>query len=624
MSTNISFSKSDFQLASTCPKKLVYKKQGYPTTNDTNEYMEMLAKGGYVVGLMATLQYPDGVEITGNTKEAIENTNEYLKQENCVLFEAAIQSGEKLIRVDILQKIGNKINLIEVKAKSHDTEDDKYKQEKLLAKYIEDVAFQYLVITEALPDYEVNPFLFMPDKSKRTSIDGLIGWFTVLDSKDDSDKELEELPAQQKPRFRKPDVLFKYEDDINRSHYIDLLKKDGLLQLRDVKERVLQIQDVIKNRANNFIRILSEGIQDSDYTINKTCKACEFKCDGATKNGFKECWGSLADADPHIFDLYYGGSVTNEDKQPYLDELISLSRTSLFDIAPERLKNKKGEIGVRAQRQMIQLKYTEEDKEWTSDELPSILTELKYPLHFIDFETYTGALPFHEGMRPYELIAFQWSCHTIPYKGATPIHSEWIETEGKFPNFAFAESLMKQIGISGTPLMWATHENTVLRTILNQMEIFGYTNNVLSDWLIGITSDKSVKREGRLVDMNDLTKKYYFHPFMKGRTSIKKVLPSIWNNNKYLHQVSFFKDYSATDFEGSIIDPYDTLKPNTTQIDEEDAVAGGTEAMRAFQRIRFDDTLSQSQKNEIKRQLLEYCKLDTMAMVIIAHHWGLK
>jgi hypothetical protein len=624
MSKNFTLSKSDFQLASTCPKKLVYKKQGYPTTNDTNEYMEMLAKGGYVVGLMATLQYPDGVEITGNTKEAIEKTNEYLKQENCVLFEAAIQSGEKLIRVDILQKIGNKINLIEVKAKSHDTEDSQYEQEKLLKKYIEDVAFQYLVMAEALPDFDINPYLFMPDKSKRTNIDGLIGWFTVLDSKNDGDKEVEELPAQQRPKFKKPDVLFKYETDVNRSNYIEILKKDGLLQLRDVKERVLQIQDVIKNRANNFIRILNEGILDSDYTINKTCKACEFKCDGANKNGFKECWGNLADSDPHIFDLYYGGSVTNEDKQPYLDELISLSRTSLYDIVPERLKNKKGEIGVRAGRQIIQLKYTEENKEWISDELHSVLNEYQYPLHFIDFETYTGALPFHEGMRPYELIAFQWSCHTIPYKGATPIHSEWIETEGKFPNFAFAESLMNQIGISGTPFMWATHENTVLRTILNQMEIFGYSNAALHDWLLGITSDKSVKREGRLVDMNDLTKKYYFHPFMKGRTSIKKVLPAIWNNNPKLHQVTFFKDYSAIDFEGGIIDPYDTLKPDTTQIDEEDAVAGGTEAMRAFQRIRFDDNLSLDQKKEIKRQLLEYCKLDTMAMVIIAHHWGLK
>jgi len=36
-------SQSDFQLASSRPKKLVYKKAYYPTVNDTNEYMEMLA-----------------------------------------------------------------------------------------------------------------------------------------------------------------------------------------------------------------------------------------------------------------------------------------------------------------------------------------------------------------------------------------------------------------------------------------------------------------------------------------------------------------------------------------------------------------------------------------------------
>jgi len=621
---NVTLSKSDFQLASTCPKKLVYKKKEYPTSNDTNEYMEMLAKGGYVVGLMATLLYSDGVEITGSTKEAIEKTKDNLKQDNCVLFEAAIQSSEKIIRIDILEKIGNKINLIEVKAKSHDTEDDKKKQDKILEKYIEDVAFQYLVMTEALPDFEINPYLLMPDKSKRTNIEGLAGWFSVTESKNESDKEVEELPAQKKSRFKKPNVVFKYEGDANRTHYIDILKNDGLLQLRDVKEKVLQIQDIIKNRANNFIRILNEGISDSDYSINKACKACEFKCDGNTKNGYKECWGKLADSEPHIFDLYYGGSIKNEAKQPYLDELISLSKTSLFDILPERLKNRKGEIGIRAERQIIQLEYTNQNKEWISDDLQSVLKGFQYPLHFIDFETYTGAFPFHNGMRPYELIAFQWSCHTILYKGATPTHSEWIETEGNFPNFAFAESLMKQIGVSGTPFMWATHENTVLRTIKNQMEIFDYTNTVLTDWLLGITSDKSVNREGRFVDMNDLTKKHYFHPFMKGRTSIKKVLPAIWNNNQNLHQIPFFKNYSATDFQGGIIDPYDTLKADATQIDEEDAVAGGTEAMRAFQRIRFDDSLNDCQKNEIKRQLLEYCKLDTMAMVIIAHHWGLK
>ena len=32
-------SKSDFQLASGCAKKLVYKEKSYTTSNDTNEYM---------------------------------------------------------------------------------------------------------------------------------------------------------------------------------------------------------------------------------------------------------------------------------------------------------------------------------------------------------------------------------------------------------------------------------------------------------------------------------------------------------------------------------------------------------------------------------------------------------
>ena len=111
MSRNITLSKSDFQLASTCSKKLVYKKQEYPTSNDANEYMEMLAKGGFVVGIMAKLKYPTGFEVLGNTKEAIERTNEYLKQKNCILFEAAFQSGEKLVRVDILEKKGIIINV---------------------------------------------------------------------------------------------------------------------------------------------------------------------------------------------------------------------------------------------------------------------------------------------------------------------------------------------------------------------------------------------------------------------------------------------------------------------------------------------------------------------------------
>jgi len=61
----------------------------------------------------------------------------------------------------------------------------------------------------------------------------------------------------------------------------------------------------------------------------------------------------------------------------------------------------------------------------------------------------------------------------------------------------------------------------------------------------GITTDKKQGRKGRFMDLNDLTIKYYFHPQMKGKTSIKKVLPAIWNNNTYLHAIPWFKRYSG-------------------------------------------------------------------------------
>lgn len=84
-----------------------------------------------------------------------------------------------------------------------------------------------------------------------------------------------------------------------------------------------------------------------------------------------------------------------------------------------------------------------------------------------------------------------------------------------------------------------------LRTILEQLEyadnyVNGYRNEKLKTWLFAITKESEKKanpRPGRLIDMNALTLKHYFHPYMVGRTSIKKTLPATWNFNKYLHEV---------------------------------------------------------------------------------------
>jgi hypothetical protein len=62
---------------------------------------------------------------------------------------------------------------------------------------------------------------------------------------------------------------------------------------------------------------------------------------------------------------------------------------------------------------------------------------------------------------------------------------------------------MQRLGREGTVFMWATHENTILRRILEQMQLRGYRNAELAQWLRRIIRDRG-QRTGRLVDMNQL------------------------------------------------------------------------------------------------------------------------
>ena len=93
----------------------------------------------------------------------------------------------------------------------------------------------------------------------------------------------------------------------------------------------------IENRASQFITILSDGIQPEQFSLSKGCKGCEFNLGKEQDaNGYRECWKELADVDPTIFDLYFGGAIGHYTSGYYLDELISDKKVSFWDIDPER------------------------------------------------------------------------------------------------------------------------------------------------------------------------------------------------------------------------------------------------------------------------------------------------
>ena len=180
--------KSRFKLAVECPTKLFYtgKDALYRNLKQEDTFLQALADGGYQVGKMATMLYPDGIEITARSNtESEQQTRDLLAQhENITLFEPAIRFENLFIRIDILVKRGNHFELIEVKAKSYNSLDPQIagKKTEILAgmlSYIQDVAFQKHVLQSAYPKATVSSYLMMPDKAVTATVDGLNQLFKV-------------------------------------------------------------------------------------------------------------------------------------------------------------------------------------------------------------------------------------------------------------------------------------------------------------------------------------------------------------------------------------------------------------------------------------------------------------
>jgi len=599
----IYLTKSDFKVARTCPTKLFYKKNRYPSLMDDNPYLEFLADGGYMVETMAKLLYPDGREV-GNwdkPESAFAETTKALQSTNVTLFEATIIHGKLLARVDILQRIGKTLKLIEVKSTSLDSSVTDVPNpfrgkrggiDSGWRPYLEDVTFQVCVLRRAFPGFKIEPYLCVVDKAKSATENVTFDKFKIR------------VGEGKQTRFR-PEV--EYIGDVSK------LRKEHVLAIANVSAEVEELENEVTAAADEFAKTVGEKtISRITPEIGKHCKHCEFRLheDDGSKNGFAECWGKLANPTPHILDLYRVDLLGGKNN----DEVAVLAATgqARLDDAPRDLLT-----GTTAIRQKLQLDYTARNAEYIAPGLKGILQRHPFPLNWIDFEGSRLALSYHTGMRPYEQAAFQWSCHTMTAPGAALKHSEWLNAEDVFPNFEFARTLRKQIGDTGTVYIWSQYELVVLREIRQQMEKYGEHDTELAAWLERITDDKNP----RVVDMCELAKLYYFHPTMGGSLSIKHVLPAVWEADAALRADPEFAKYVGHDAAGKLLNPYATLKP--LPIGEKEELANeGTSAMRTYQAMLYGIEVNDPVARENYRKLLlQYCQLDTAAMVIIHKHW---
>lgn len=600
--------KSRFKLGLDCPTKLYYTKKPDVYADDSldDPFLKALAEGGFQVGELAKCYYPDGIEVFGlDYEKTWDETKELLKKENIVIFEGALKFNNLFVRVDIIEKKGNTIHLIEVKSKSFRSKDlpqgfwQKRNPNKLDSSwfpYIIDVAFQAHVTKLAYPQFSIKTSLMCSDKDKVSSVDGLNQKF-LLNRTGGGERVIKvgdvSLTSLGDPILTAVDlteIVEKIHNDVEETpKYEKLGFKDTVSFLAD--------------KYSKDEKIVSE--------VNSGCKGCEYRTNHPTfKSGFDECFkiahGLTVEElkKPFAFDVWFSPKLKN-------DKLLMED----IDEGDFNIKPNDDEDGLsRSQRQWLQIekvKNNDSTEYFDKDGFDRYIENLKFPLHFIDFETCMVAIPFNKGRRPYEQIAFQFSHHQLSEDGSYVHAGEWIETTpGKFPNFDFVRALKKQLEPdSGTIFRYSNHENTVLNQIYEQLiESDEHDKEELCVWIKTITQDRDEGWIGdrNMIDLCEIVKKFYYHPDTHGSNSIKYVLPAILKS------------------QGKDSDPYNNLPPVFDNYDREsldllmsdDDIRNGGAAMTAYALMQFSQ-MGEEEREKIKVSLLRYCKLDTEAMVWI-------
>jgi len=262
-----------------------------------------------------------------------------------------------------------------------------------------------------------------------------------------------------------------------------------------------------------------------------------------------------------------------------------LSKYPIFDLS--RLhQNKARQLireGVRAirdippgfpltDRQLCQFQAVKLGKPIINHEaIEGELDKLEYPLYFLDYETFNPAVPYFDGYKPYQHMVFQYSLHVVKAPGIPEVHFDHLVTDEGNPSIHIVQDLSQHIGHAGSVIVWnkgfETGRNKEMAAMYPEYKAF----------LLGINN--------RIYDLMECFRKgFYVHPDFHGSASIKKVLPVLIKEEEL-------------DYENLVI-------------------SEGTEAMLTWAELMFD---SDTRKgiDDTREDLLQYCRLDTLAMVRI-------
>jgi len=319
-------------------------------------------------------------------------------------------------------------------------------------------------------------------------------------------------------------------------------------------KKLFATEDVTK-QCNELIPEIEQNIADMIETIKKDEPQAKVgpHCEDPRPCPLEDiCWSFLPTKDD-VFCLYSG------TKKAY--ELMERGILRIIDIKDDVSLSHKQNIQVichKSGKPHVDKKGIEE-----------FLAELKYPLHFLDFETINPAIPVYDNSRPFEAIPFQYSLFIVKDKDAKPERHSYIAPGDKDPRPEILKQLKMLFGNSGSIIAYnAIFEITTLRHASEAYPEY-------QGWVAEL--------EERFVDLLvPFRGFFYYHPDQAGSASLKDVLPAMTKSN------------------------YDNME-----------IAEGNMASIEYYRATFGKDIDTKERKRVYAALEKYCDLDTKGMIDI-------
>ncbi len=316
-----------------------------------------------------------------------------------------------------------------------------------------------------------------------------------------------------------------------------------LFVIQEITGEVYEVLSEVEQRVDELIKV-TQG-QEPKRNLGKHCDdpyECPFKA---------HCWKDIPNY--NVFEL----PRMDADKA---GELVAQGLVEITQLKPEMFpESEKIQRAIRAtvsgERFVDKAGITKAVSEW------------KYPLHFLDFETVMPAIPRYDGCWPYTQVTYQFSCHIIDKAGGELRHREYLHLEASDPREKLVAELVDAVGPTGSVVSYYAKFEAARMKELAKF----YPQHAAK--LMSIVE--------RLVDPLPLMQEFVYDRDFHGSFSIKKVAPALLGG-EYRYDN---KDVSDGLMAGVLAD----------------------KCLRGL--VPLDEVQG------IKPKLLSYCQQDTMAMV---------